>query len=164
MTTTEKTERSFDKARRKLVAARIELMGQLAKFSTDELTQHPIEGEWSALQIGHHIYITEGLALEQMKRVQSEDNPFVADVSADAPQQLLEIAEPPASLEAILTGLAARREELFEYLSNLSEESWKRPFHHAQWGDKQFYQFVNVLPIHDQQHVQQLAKIKAELE
>ena len=32
MTTSETTERSFDKARRKLVAARIELMGQLAKF------------------------------------------------------------------------------------------------------------------------------------
>ncbi|GAC1435505.1 MAG: hypothetical protein PVS3B3_29500 [Ktedonobacteraceae bacterium] len=160
---TETTESSFDKARRKLVAARIELMGQLAKFSQDELTQSPIEGEWSALQIAHHTYITEGLVLEQMKRVQREDNPLIADVSADSPQQQLELTEAPASLEAILTGLAARREELFESLSTLSEDAWNRPFQHAKWGNRKFYQLVNVLPIHDQQHTQQLAKMKDEL-
>ena len=163
MTTSETTERSFDKARRKLVTARIELMGQLAKFSQDELNQSSTEGEWSALQIAHHVYITEGLALEQMKRVQSEDNPFIPDISSDSEQQHLELAEAPASLEAILTGMAARREELFEYLSTLPEDGWNRPLQHAEWGNLKLYQFVNVLYIHDQQHVKQLAKIKEAL-
>ncbi len=160
MTTPETTERSFDKARRKLVAARIELIGQLAKFSQDQLTQSPIEGEWAPLQIAHHVYITEGLALEQIHRVQDEDNPFIPDISADAPQQHLELAETPASLEAILTGIAARREELFQYLSDLPEDSWTRPLHHAQWGNLKLYQLVNVLSTHDQQHAKQLLKIK----
>lgn len=161
--TEEITESSFDKARRKLVMTRIELIGQLAKFSKDELTQHPVEGEWSPVQIAHHVYITEGLALEQIHRVQDEDNPFVPDISADSPQQVRELAEAPASLEAILTGIAARREELFEYLSSLPEDTWTRPFRHEKWGDRKFYQLVNVLPIHDQQHTQQLAAIKAAL-
>ncbi len=160
MTTSETTERSFDKARRKLVVSRIELMGQLAKFSQDELTQSPIEGEWSPLQIAHHVYITEGLALEQIHRVQNEDNPSIPDISADAPQQHLELAEAPASLEAILTGMAARREELFQYLSDLPEDGWTRPLQHAKWGNLKLYQLVNVLSIHDQQHTQQLATIK----
>jgi len=164
MTITETTESSFDKARRKLVATRIELMGQLAKFSTEELSQSPIKGEWSPLQVAHHVYITEGLALEQIQRVQSEDNPSIADVSADAPQQLVEIAEAPASLEVILAGMAARREELFEYLSGLPEDVWNRPFQHTEWGDRKFYQLVNVLSAHDQQHTQQLVKIKAALD
>ena len=160
MTTPETTERSFDKVRRKLVAARIELMGQLAKFSQDQLTQNPIEGEWSPLQIAHHVYITEGLALEQIHRVQNEDNPFIPDISSNSPQQHLELAEAPASLEAILTGMAARREELFQYLSDLPEDGWLRPLRHAEWGNLKFYQLVNVLSIHDQQHAKQLVKIK----
>ncbi len=160
MTTPETTESSFAKVRRKLVAARIELMGKLAKFSQDELTQNPIEGEWSPLQIAHHVYITEGLALEQISRVQNEDNPFIPDISSDSPQQHLELAEAPASLEAILSGMAARREELFEYLSALPEDSWDRPLHHAEWGNLKLYQLVNVLSIHDQQHTKQLTKIK----
>lgn len=160
MTTPETTERSFDRVRRKLVAARIELMGQLAKFSQDQLTQRPLEGEWSPLQIAHHVYITEGLALEQIYRVQNEDDPFIPDISSDSPQQHLELAETPASLESILTGMAARREELFQYLSDLPEDSWNRPLRHVQWGNLKLYQLVNVLTIHDQQHVKQLVKIK----
>ena len=163
MTTTETTESSFAKARRKLVTTRIELMGQLAKFSQEELQQGPTEGEWSPLQIAHHVYITEGLVLERVHRVQDEDNPSLPDASADSPEQQSQLAEPPPSLEIILSGLAARREELFEYLSTLSEDAWTRPFQHPKWGDSKFYQLVNVLPIHDQQHTQQLAEIKAAL-
>ena len=160
MTMTETAESSFTKARRKLVAARIELMGQLAKFSHDELQQNLVEDEWSPLQIAHHVYITEGLVLEQAHRVQDEDNPSLPDTSANSPQQQAELAEPSPSLEIILSGLAARREELFEYLSTLSEDAWTRPFQHPKWGDRKFYQLINVLPIHDQQHTQQLEKIK----
>ena len=163
MTTPETTERSFDKARRKLGTARIELMKQLANFSQDELAQSPIEGEWSPIQIAHHTYITEALVLEQMKRVQNEDDPFIPDISSNSQQQQLELAEVPASLEVILTGMAARREELFEYLASLPEDDWLRPLRHHDWGNLKFYQLVNVLSIHDQQHTQQLEKIKATL-
>ena len=127
------------------------------------MNQCPIEGEWSPLRIAHHVYITEGLALEQIHRVQNEDNPFIPDISSDAAQQHLELAEAPASLEAILTGMAARREELFEYLSDLPEDGWNRPLSHAEWGNLKLYQLVNVLSIHDQQHVKQLAKLKEAL-
>ena len=160
---TETTERSFDKTRRKLVAARIELMGQLAKLSQDELTQHLTKGEWSPLEIAHHVYITEGLALEQLHRVQDEDNPAVPDISSDSEQQQLALAEAPVSLEAILTGMAARREELLQYLSDLPEDAWSRPMRHAKWGNLKFYQLVNILATHDQQHAKQLEKIKETL-
>lgn len=166
MTTTEPNEAvesPFEKVRRKLVAARIEFMGQLAKLSKDELTQRPIKGEWSPLQLAHHLYITDGLALEQMKRVQNEDNPMIANTGEQSPR-LTEASEPPASLDAVLAGMAARREELFEYLSSLPASAWNRPFQHPEWGNREFYQLVNVLPAHDQMHSQQLIKIKAAMQ
>jgi hypothetical protein len=74
--------------------------------------------------------------------------------------RLTRSSEPPASLEAVLAGMAARREEIFEYLAALPVEAWERPFRHPVWGERKFYQMVNVLPFHDQMHAQQLAAMK----
>ena len=154
-------ENPYDKVRRKMVAARIEFMGQLAKFSNEELTRAPAGGsEWTPLQIANHLYIADGLALEQMQLVQNEDNPMVAVLDDETPRLTRE-AEPPASLDAVLAGMAARREEVFQYLSELPVDAWERPFRHPNWGQLKFYQMVNILPQHDKLHAQQLADIKA---
>ena len=156
MTTVEKP---FDRVRRKMVTARIEFIGQLAKFGKDELAQVPAEGEWSPLQLAQHVYVADGLALEQMHLVQEEDNPLVVAVEEEAPRRTRE-SKPPISLDSVLAGMAARREEIFEYLSTLPVEAWERPFRHHLWGDRKFYQLVNVLPMHDQIHTQQLMSIR----
>ncbi len=152
-------ENPYEKVRRKMVAARIEFMAQLAKFSKDELRKQPTAGEWSALELAHHLYIADGLALEQMKLVQNEENPMVVATEEETPR-LTRSSDPPASLEAVLAGMAARREEIFEFLAALPVEAWERPFRHPDWGQRKFYQLVNVLPFHDQMHAQQLAAMK----
>jgi DinB superfamily len=149
----------FDKVRRKMVAARIEFMGQLAKFSKDELAQDPAPGEWSPLRLAHHLYIADGLVLEQLQRVQEEDNPLIIQLEEESPY-LTRTSEPPVSLDAVLAGMAARREELFEYLLSLPADVWERPLRHHLWGQIKFYQLVNILYTHDQQHTQQLAAMK----
>lgn len=153
-------ENPFDKVRRKMVAARIEFIGQLATFTNDEISKEPGEGEWSPLQLAHHLYISDGLALEQMQVVQDGDNPLVVDVGEEAPYRT-RASEPPASLDMVLAGMAARREELFEYLAGLPADAWERPLRHPSWGQLKFYQLVNVLPVHDQLHAKQLTDIKA---
>lgn len=153
-------ENPFEKARPKMVAARLEVISQLAKFRHDELTRVPAEHEWSALEIANHVYIADGLALEQMHQIQEEENPLLANTTEEAPRLTRE-SEPPASLEAVLSGMAARREEMFEYLSSLAPTDWERPFRHPAWGELKFYQMVNVLPQHDQLHARQLAELKA---
>lgn len=155
-------ENPFEKARPKMVAARIDLISHLAKFEHSELKHAPAPGEWSALEIAHHVYVADGLALEQMRRVQEEENPLIEDPGEEAPR-LTRASTPPVSLEAVLAGMAARREELFEYLSALPAEAWERPFRHPSWGQLKFYQLVNILPQHDKMHAQQLAELKSAL-
>ena len=152
-------ENPFEKVRPKMVAARLEFMKQLATFSKDELTKQPAGDEWSPLQLAHHLYIADGLALEQMQLVQTEDNPLIMAAEDETPRRT-RASEPPASLDAVLAGMAARREELFEYLASLPADAWERPFRHPKWGERKFYQLVNVLPLHDQMHAQQLANLK----
>jgi DinB superfamily len=157
-------ENPFDKVRRKMVAARVEFMGQLAKFTSNELTQPPADGsEWTPLLIAYHLYIADALALEQIERVQGEENPLVPVLDEETPRRTRE-AEPPTSLDSVLAGMAARREEVFEYLSRIPDDAWERPFRHPDWGQLKFYQLVNVLPQHDRIHAQQLADIKAAAE
>ncbi|HLI90964.1 MAG TPA: DinB family protein [Ktedonobacteraceae bacterium] len=156
-------ESSYEKVRRKMVAARLAFMSELAKFSKDEIALRPSESEWSPLQLAHHLYIVDGLALEEMRRVQNEENPLIRNLSVEAPH-LTRTSEPPVSLDSVLAGLAARREEIFEYLSSLPDEAWLRPLRSEEWGDLKFYQLVNILPQHDQLHTRQLAALKAERE
>jgi hypothetical protein len=157
-------ENPFDKVRRKMVAARVEFMGQLAMFSSDELTRSPADGsEWTPLLIAYHLYIADALMLEHIKRVQEEENPLIPELDEETPRLTRE-AEPPTSLDSVMAGLAARREELFEYLSQIPDDAWERPFRHPTWGQRKFYQLVNVLPEHDRTHAQQLAGIKATVE
>lgn len=153
------SESPFEKVRRKMVAARIEFMSQLARFSVDELMIRPADDEWSPLEIAHHVSIADGLALEEMKRVQQEENPLITNLTEHAPH-VTRNSPPPTSLEAVLDTMSVRREEIFSYLSQLPAEVWDRPFRHAAWGERKFYQMVNVLPFHDQQHAQQLAAMK----
>src|SRR5690348_11168832 len=108
----EMTEKPFDKVRRKMVTARIEFMGQLAKFSNEQISKPPADGEWSALEVAHHLYIGDGLLLEALQKVQDEDNPLIAEIEKVGPE-LTRTTEPPASLDAVLAGMAARREEIF---------------------------------------------------
>lgn len=157
-------ENPFDKVRRKMVAARIEFMGQLAKFSSEELTRNPAgEDEWTPLQLAYHLYIADGLALETLQKIQDEDNPLIEDLADETPRRTRE-SEPPTSLDAVLAGMAARREELFQYLSELPDDAWERPSRHPTFGQVKFYQVVNILPTHEKMHAQQLADIKAAAE
>ena len=153
-------ENPFEKVRPKMVAARLEFIGQLATFRNDEITREPDEDEWSPLQLANHLYIADGLALEQMQLVQNEDNPLLTNLEEDTPR-LTRASEPPVSLDAVLAGMAARREELYEYMASLPVDAWERPFRHTSWGQLKFYQLVNILPAHDRTHAQQLTNIKA---
>ena len=85
-------EQPFEKVRRKLVVARIEFMAQLAKFSEEELVKAPPAGGWSALQLAHHLYIADGLFLEQMQSIQEQDNPLIEDSAMVAPRKTEEAA------------------------------------------------------------------------
>ena len=152
-------ENPYDKVHRKMTAARIEFMSQLAKFREDELTQHLAGEEWTPLQLAYHVYLADGLALQEMQRVQEEDDPMIVATEEETPR-LTRATEPPTTLDAVLAGMAARREEIFEYLATLPPASWERPFRHHAWGQRKFYQLVNVLPFHDQMHAQQLSSIK----
>jgi hypothetical protein len=152
-------EGTFDRVRRRMVTARIEFMSQLATFHKDDLSTQAVKSEKSPVYISYLLYIIDSLALEQMRRVQSEDDPLLENVAEQVPL-VARTSHLPQSLEAVLAAMAARRKETFEFLAALSAEAWERPFHHSEWGDHKFYQLVSMLPLYDQQYTRQLIEMR----
>jgi hypothetical protein len=153
------TEKSaFARAQRKMVAARIEFLAALARMGPAELSITPTEEEWSPLQIAYHLSITDGLALEQMRRIQEEDNPQIVNIAEIALHPLTSSSS-SLSLPSILAAMTAQRKAIFRYLSRLPETAWERSFQQEQWGQRKFYQFVNMLPLQDKMATRQLGTL-----
>jgi len=153
-------ESAFARAQRKMIAARIEFLAALARIQPAELSSMPTEEECSPLQIAHHLSVTDGLALEQMQRIQEEDNPQIVNITDVAPHTSKDILS-SLSLASVLATMASQHEAIFRYLSNLPETAWERSFQQEQWGQCKFYQFVNLLPLQDKMATRQLETIRS---
>jgi hypothetical protein len=154
------TEKSaFARAQRKMVAARIEFLVALARVQPADLSITPPGEEWSPLEIVYHLSITDGLVLEQIRCIQEEDNPQVVYIAEFAPH-IAANTLPSLTLASVLTTMTAQREAIFRYLSNLPEAAWERSFQQEKWGQRKFYQFVNLLPLHDKMATRQLETIR----
>src|SRR5215472_1649064 len=153
---------SFVRAQHKMVAPRIEFLAALARIQPTDLSIAPTEEEWSPLQIAYHLSITDGLALEQMRRIQEEENPLIVNIAEIAPHILIN-GTMPLSLASILATMTAHREAIFRYLANLPETAWERTFQQEQWGQQKFYQFVNLLPLQDKMATRQLGTLSSRL-
>ena len=157
-------EDPFISVRRKMVVARIEFMGRLAAFNNDQLLRSFSENDRSPLHIAYHLYVIDGLVLEQMRAVQRDDGPQLVNPVELPLDYLVTDRQQDSStftLEVILAGMAARREEIFRYLASLPLTAWERVFSFEDATRLHFYQLVNFLPLHDQQHARQLATLKA---
>ncbi|MBX5451555.1 DinB family protein [Thermogemmatispora sp.] len=155
-------EDPFGKVRPKLVAARTEFLAELARFQAAELERRPSPEDWSALEVAYHLYVVDGLTLQELRRVQEEDNPALRALEKEGPRATRETAH-DLSLDAVLAGMAARREEILQFLAELPAAAWERPCHHQTWGALKFYQLVNILAEHDRQHARQLVEIRQRL-
>jgi hypothetical protein len=151
-------ESAFVRVQRKMVAARIEFLAILARFQPAELFIAPAGEEWSPLQIAYQLSITDSLALEQMRFIQEEEHPQIVNIAELVPHITSSISS-SLSLASVLATMTAKREAIYRYLSDLPDAAWERSFHQEQWGERKFYQFVNLLPLHDKMAMRQLETI-----
>ncbi|GCF10435.1 DinB family protein [Dictyobacter arantiisoli] len=150
----------FVRVRRKMVAARIDFMSQLAVFHHEDLLRPFTDDGITPLMVVQHLIDADRKILQQLRRVQEDDNPLF-DTFAHLLPVLVDSAQPAPSLDEALRDMVQCRDELFAYLSQLPASAWERPFHSNSWGVRKFSQLVNTLPLHDRQHSRQLSTFHA---
>ena len=132
----------------------------LAELPPADADWRPAPAEWSARQLVTHLAAAEAPFLERLRRVASDDNPWL-------PYFGPEVARPDGevNLHQALANFQAGRERLLAFLSDLALEAWDRPAVHETMGPTYLALQVQNLINHDREHlaeVHKLASLRAE--
>jgi len=124
--------------------------------SVAALAQRPQNGNWSAAECLSHLHDIEGRYLERLRRVASEENPFLPGIHPDeSAHNALE------SADAILAGFESARRTTLEFLEALTPGDWQRPAVRKDGSPATMRSLVQLLAHHDIEHTEQIVKALA---
>jgi hypothetical protein len=127
------------------------LRREVAGLPDTVLTHQPGEGEWSMKEICGHLR-----AMAKLEQPYLE--PWDQDVE-------MRERNPQASpIEELLAEFAAQRADTVELLADLVHWNWARQGRHAVRGRISIRQLVDVAIEHEEDHLEQLRRVKAQAE
>ncbi|MCP3776660.1 DinB family protein [Paenibacillus sp. MZ04-78.2] len=163
----------MDKFEENLFTTREQLLNEVSSLSFDEFNRRFETSKWSIAQVCHHLFITEKLfakaivfGLEQKRPTGSEHLPahFVSDRSnkIQAPQ-ISEPSSEPFQVLQIVQLLSESRNKLMDVLSKIDDKSILKAIavNHPVFGDLPLDQWVELLYLHEQRHIEQIKELKA---
>src|SRR5262245_33545963 len=123
----------------------------------EELRRRPAPGEWSAKEITCHLRDAGEIYGERLRRVASEERPFLAayDEQAYARDRNYQQAE---SAE-LAPAFRAHRERALAVLAQLSPADWQRTAVHEQTGEMTLTQIAVDVAYHEAMHLRDLARL-----
>ncbi|KQL44021.1 PadR family transcriptional regulator [Brevibacillus choshinensis] len=163
----------MDKFEEYLIKTREQLLNEFSFLSFDEFNRRFEMEKWSIAQVCHHLFITETLfakaivfGLDQKKPTDTEHIPiqFVSDRSNKI--QAPKISEPssePFQVLQIIQLLNDSRNKLMYVLSKIDDKSVLRAIavKHPVFGNLPLDQWVELLHLHEQRHIEQIKDLKA---
>lgn len=132
------------------------LYGLLAEVRPDQWHMHPQADEWSIMQILCHLLQSEREEeLPRLRRILDEDVPFLA-----APAPAKGADAPPCAREGapVAEAFAAARGETLAFLSELSEQDWRRRARHSIFGPTDLLEMAHFTAQHDRLHLNQICQ------
>lgn len=132
------------------------------RFLLREVTQEQAaaarggDENWSVVEVMCHLRDAEERALERMRAMRDETNPFVAGYDQEAWATERDYAA--QDLQDALAAFVRLREEHINDLSALSAEDWERPGTHEEQGGITIFAHTLHMVAHDAQHAAQLAR------
>jgi hypothetical protein len=111
---------------------------------------------WSVTEVMCHLRDAEERALERLRAMRDEDNPFLAAYDQEAWAKERNYAG--QDLDWALATFVRLREEHISDLAALTPEEWERPGRHEEQGDITIFAHTLYMVAHDSQHAAQLAR------
>jgi alkanesulfonate monooxygenase SsuD/methylene tetrahydromethanopterin reductase-like flavin-dependent oxidoreductase (luciferase family) len=111
---------------------------------------------WSVVEVMCHLRDAEERALERVRAMRDESNPFLPGYDQEAWARERNYAG--QNLHEALGAFLRLREEHIRDLSALSEEDWERPGTHEEQGGITIFAHTLHMVAHDSQHAAQLAR------
>ncbi|MCY9548909.1 DinB family protein [Lysinibacillus xylanilyticus] len=156
-----------------LCETRNNLVEEIKLLSETQFNAKPDTKSWSIAQVCHHLTLTEesfvrviswGLKQEESKQTERKNVHLIADRTKKVPApEIVEPAEDFFSVQQIIGLLDDSRKKLTTMLDTIEDPSIlaKKAFKHPVFGELPLDQWVEVIYIHEQRHIEQIKEIKA---
>lgn len=156
-----------------LAKARATLLNEISSIRDEDFNRRFEQDKWSIAQVCHHLVIIDTLfakaivhGLKQLNPIDKEYIPiqYVADRSNKI--QAPEISEPspaPFQVQQIIQMLHDSRHNFLDVLSKVEDRAILKTatFKHPILGHLPLDQWVELLYVHEQRHIEQIQELKA---
>ncbi|MEY2366584.1 DinB family protein [Lysinibacillus capsici] len=157
-----------------LDTTRTQLLQEIHLLDDTTFNKKPDAQSWSVAQICHHLVLVEeatkkaitwGLKAEELSTPARKNVHLILDRSRkfQAPP-IVEPAEEPFTVQAMLDLLATTRKNLLAFLQTIEEPEAlaKRAVKHPALGELPLDQWIEMVYMHEQRHIKQLQEIVRE--
>ena len=155
-----------------LVETRQRLLDEIALLNFDELNKKPDDNSWSIAQICHHLSLAEtsfakairyGLKQTEASKAEPKFIESMSDRSRKftAPN-IVNPGEEPLETQSVINLLKESRAFLFNLLDQIEDTAilTERSAKHALFGELPLNQWVELVGLHEQRHIEQIKDIK----
>ena len=117
----------------------------------DERARKPFEDGWTLIEILGHLKDSAAVYDERVRRVASEDNPYL--LAYDQDESVARAGYNSAHPDELLSSMAASRTGTIELLRSLGPDDWERPGIHSETGDLTLRSMVEHMVEHETDHI-----------
>lgn len=159
----------------KLAATRNLLFNEINLLNYEDLNRKPNTDTWSVAQICHHLYLTEiaftnaiiyGYKRNDSRKAESKPIQLISDRShkVNAPDMVVP-GNGPFLLQEITDLLNRSRNNFLEFYRQIEDKSIlaEKSVKHPLFGYLPLNQWVELLYLHDDRHIQQIKEIKEKM-
>ncbi len=157
-----------------LTETRRKLLKELNFLSFEELNASPGGHTWSVSQVCHHLYLAEksfakairfGVKQNSLDKIEPKPiQNYLTDRAkkVNAPD-FVNPGEEPLEIQLIIQLLHESRAFLLDTLSKIEDYSVleKKSFKHPLFGELPLHQWIEVVYLHEQRHIEQIKEIKS---
>ncbi|MEH7113127.1 DinB family protein [Neobacillus niacini] len=156
-----------------LETTRDRLLKEIGKLSFDALNKKPDSDTWSIAQVCHHLYLTESVFTQaiiyghnKVNGKKAEARPIQVIADRNQKIQAPEIVIPgdgPWELEQIEEQLNKSRTLFLEFYNQLEDKSAlaEKSTKHPLFGYMPLNQWVDLIYLHEERHIEQIQELKS---
>ncbi|MGE7881802.1 DinB family protein [Bacillus sp. NPDC094077] len=157
----------------KFYETRNQLFEEITLLSDAQFNRKPDKDKWSIAQVCHHVVLLDervitviSTGLKKMDSAQNERKEIQSilldrSIKFIAPE-MIEPSLEPFEVQQMITLLNESRKELMRFLSTIEDESilTKKSVMHPALGELLLDQWIELIYLHEQRHIEQIKEIK----
>jgi DinB superfamily len=130
----------------------------LEGLTSTELDWRPTEGAWSVRDVVHHLEDAELTGAVRLRRLLTEDAPFIPAFDEEVYRECLAYASRP--IEPALDAIRAAHVTTAELLDGLTADDWTRTGTHSEEGPYSLERWLAFHAAHTHEHAAQIRQLR----